>query len=159
VKNHHAIIYSNKEPEPLPRELPRKGEGGMRRSIEVKLRSQRDGLDPMSRIHYNISYPIHHNLEVYEIGMVATGHLDILYDEWIAVSFPRHYQSLEQRVEEEDEEEDEEEPELTEAEPSDAWMASDSKKKRKKKKTTAAAAAAMSRYRDERVFYDVFNPN
>jgi hypothetical protein len=89
VKEHHAIIYDgDEEPNPDPSELPRPGEPGMRRSIRVKLRSRRDGLHPRSRINFNMSFPIQHNVEVYDMCIVDEAHLDVLRAEYFAVNFP-----------------------------------------------------------------------
>ena len=89
VKAHYAIIYSgSREPQPQPAELPKPGELGMKESIRMKLQSQRDQLDPMSRIHLMVSYPIHHNIEVYNMGMIHPDSLNVLFAAYLAVNFP-----------------------------------------------------------------------
>ncbi len=132
IKGHHAIIYSGEnEPDPHPYELPGENEAGMRRSIRVDLRLKRDAFHPMSRINLNMSYLVQHNVEVYDMGMVAPEYRNILLNEYMAVNFSQYF-----RYDEEDEENELESPV---AENSDIRSSSAPKKKKKRRRSNAVA--------------------
>ncbi|KAF2415379.1 hypothetical protein EJ08DRAFT_571302, partial [Tothia fuscella] len=69
-KNHHAIIYTGKEPKPQKNEKPKGKEHGMRRPIKVRPKAHTDKLDDMSRINFAKIYTVEHNVKVYDFGKV-----------------------------------------------------------------------------------------
>ena len=71
-KSEHSIIYTTKHPpDPLPTELPVRGEDGMRPNpIRVDTDDPIDKLDSLSRIDYGKVHTIQHNIKVKPFGKV-----------------------------------------------------------------------------------------
>jgi hypothetical protein len=64
---HHAIIYTDKEPSPLPGEREK---GLTRVPIRVSPSQPRHKLDPTSRLNYAKLYTVEYNVKVWFIGRI-----------------------------------------------------------------------------------------
>ena len=71
-KSEHSIIYTSKvPPDPLPAELPERGDQGMRpQPIRVDTDDPSDKLDGVSRLDYGKVHTIQHNIKVKSFGKV-----------------------------------------------------------------------------------------
>ena len=71
-KSEHSVIHTTKNPpEPLPAELPLRGEDGMRpHAIKVDSDDPIDKLDALSRLDYGKVHTIQHNIKVKAFGKV-----------------------------------------------------------------------------------------
>lgn len=71
-KSEHSIIYTTKAPpDPLPGELPTRGENGMRpQAIRVDTDDPAEKLDHHSRLDYGKVHTIQHNIKVKAFGKV-----------------------------------------------------------------------------------------
>jgi hypothetical protein len=87
TKNHHAIIFTGKEPRRTKDEKPGKDELGMRPSVRVNALKKTDKLDPMSRINYAKIYTVEHNVKVYDFGQVDPQYEHILISNFNDVWF------------------------------------------------------------------------
>lgn len=89
-KSEHAIIHAGDQvPEPLPAELPERGEQPMRaRPIRVVPDEPRDRLDPVSRIDFGKIHTIQHNIKVKAFGMVHQHAMDALLTQFTNVWRP-----------------------------------------------------------------------
>jgi hypothetical protein len=65
---HHAVIYTGKEPELLAGEREK---GLTRQSIKMSYKDPRHKLDKMSRLNYAKLYTIEHNVKVWFIGHIS----------------------------------------------------------------------------------------
>lgn len=72
LKSDHAIIYTgNSPPDPLPAELPLRGETGMRPvPIRVTTDDRGERLERMSRVNFGKVTTVQHDIEVRSIGSV-----------------------------------------------------------------------------------------
>ena len=87
TKSDHGIIFSGSSvPQPLPDELPGRGEDPMRSvAIRVTPDSPEEKLDPGSRIDYAKVHTIHQNLKVAPVGFVHPNFIAALDTQWRSV--------------------------------------------------------------------------
>lgn len=86
-KSEHVIIYTSRvAPEPLPNELPQRGEAGMM-SIPIRVNVDRAGdkLDPRARLHLAKVSTINHSAKVKSFGTVSSQSRDDLVSQFDAV--------------------------------------------------------------------------
>ena len=74
-KNHHAIIYTDREPLPEPHEIVT-DEPSMGQSIRVIGNEPWNKMDPKSRVNFLKPYTVEHNVKVEDFGSVDPS------DEW-----------------------------------------------------------------------------